>query len=247
MTQVTQDSPEVQTEEARIAEARKKFDELPPAVKNELQAEGDKWEEMMKDGLDDGLSAESIDKSVQNAETEANQALSGLGETVDPDEAAAIVTREKLAGKDDATIANTLAGQKQAEILRSGAPTEQIEKIIDANGIDAAAAAYNIAKDGLTIPEAEFIGNKVLTGDLNGQPDKSENEVEAAREDIDKALEVSDESLEKQAEVAEITGDEAKVIDLEKIRQRKEKEAQKNADERIIDDELLKQARELAA
>lgn len=224
------DSLDRQTEAEMMRKAQERFDRLPPEEREKLQADRDmsaaEWQEKMNEGA--GLSPEQIDSDITAVESEANAALEPLGETVKHDEVAALVTQEKLIDTDtNDELARTLAGKKQAETLVSGTKAQK-EQILDANGLEKTAGAWNMAKNGTNKEENEFIGKHLLNGELEPIEDRSEEVLNVDTGEVADGAVISDEVLEEEKQKAEIIGDNQKLAQIEDLRKTQDKsEAEK--------------------
>lgn len=242
-----------ETEAEMMKKARERFDKLSPEEREKLEANGDEWQEKMNEGA--GLSPEQIDADITEVELKTNALLDPLGETVNHDEVAALVTQEKLIGtNNNDEIARTLVGKEAVAILTGeNGTSDQIEQIVEANGLENTAGAWNIARGGTDKEENEFIGNQLLRGDLAPIEEQSEEipEIDAKNtEDIEKAEDetaISDEMLEKEKQKAEIIGDDQKIAqieDLQKLRDKSEAEKMREQEQAIKEalDDALKYA-----
>lgn len=225
-----QDGLDGQTEAELMRKAQERFNKLPPEEREKLQADRDmsaaEWQEKMNDGA--GLSPEQIETDITDVELKANTALEPLGETVKHDEVAALVTQEKLTGTDtNDELVRTLAGKVQAGTLVGGT-SEQKSQILEANGLDRTAAAWNIAKDGTNLEENKFIGDRLLRGELKPAVESPSGDVlDINTKEVTSEAAVSDETLEEEKQKAEIIGDGkklTKIADLQGLRSRSEAE-----------------------
>lgn len=246
-----QDNLDGQTEAELMRKAQERFDRLPPEEREKLQADRNmsaaQWQEKMNEGA--GLSPEQIEADITDVELKTNTALEPLGETVGRNEVAALVTQEKLTGTDtNDELARTLAGKVQTGVLVGGT-SEQKSQILEANGLEKTAAAWNIAKDGTKLEENKFIGSHLLRGELKPVEEHSgENVLNIDEGEVADGAIISDETLEEEKQKAEIIGDDrklAKIADLQALRG--ESDAEKMRDQEQAVKEALEYALKHAA